>query len=103
MASQDNVLAVTDHVLLSLGEVSNALRIVKKGEIEQINPLIITQTLSQGNYSPLVVFFCMVLYFVLVLFPVESMFLSSKWGALLYIVSVILEGEELPLVLVYWH
>ncbi|KAI5656490.1 hypothetical protein M9H77_25283 [Catharanthus roseus] len=48
MASQDNVLAVTDHVLLSLGEVSNALRIVKKGEIEQINPLIITQTLSQG-------------------------------------------------------
>lgn len=48
MALQDNVLAVTDHVLLPLIEVSNALRIVKKEVSEHINPLIVTQGLSQG-------------------------------------------------------
>lgn len=49
MGLQDNVLAVTDHVLLPLNEVSNALRVMKKEVSENINPLIVTQGLSQGN------------------------------------------------------
>lgn len=78
MALQDNVLAVTDHVLLPLKEVSNALRVVKKEVSEDINPLIVTQGLSQGNFFVLASFYCCFMSMES-LFLFESLFFPSNW------------------------
>ncbi|KAL3497987.1 hypothetical protein ACH5RR_040719 [Cinchona calisaya] len=45
---QENVLALTDQVVLRFGDVLNALRTVNKEGISQIDPLIITQASSQS-------------------------------------------------------
>lgn len=40
---QDNVLAITDHVVLPISAVLNAIKEIKKEGIEQTDPLVITQ------------------------------------------------------------
>lgn len=40
---QDNVLAITDHVILPISVVLNAIKEIKTEGIEQTDPLVITQ------------------------------------------------------------
>lgn len=47
---QQNVLALTDKIVLRLGEVLNALRTVNEKGISQIDPLMMTQALQLSNY-----------------------------------------------------
>lgn len=47
---QGSVLAITDNVVLSLNDVLNAVRTVKKEAVEEINPLIITQASSLSTF-----------------------------------------------------
>ncbi|XP_076925813.1 anamorsin homolog [Bidens hawaiensis] len=46
---QGSVLAVTDNVVVSLNEVLNVVRLVKKEAVEETNPLIITQASSLSS------------------------------------------------------
>lgn len=46
---QGSVLAITDNVMAPLDEVLNAVKIVKKEAVEEINPLIITQASSLSS------------------------------------------------------
>ncbi|KAI3754630.1 hypothetical protein L1987_54417 [Smallanthus sonchifolius] len=48
---QGSVLAITDNAVVSLNEVLNVVRMVKKEAVEEINPLIITQA-SSLSYFP---------------------------------------------------
>lgn len=69
---QDNVLALTDHVVLPVSAVLNAIKEIKKKGNEQTDPLVITQVALIGqpslfylNYiliylSVLVKFYCMI-------------------------------------------
>lgn len=47
---QGSVLAVTDNVVVSLNEVLNVVRLVKKEGVEETNPLIITQASSLSTF-----------------------------------------------------
>ncbi|KAL1803620.1 hypothetical protein ACET3Z_032267 [Daucus carota] len=46
---QDNVLAITDHVVLPISAVLNAIKEIKKEGIEQTDPLVITQASLIGS------------------------------------------------------
>ncbi|KAM7484816.1 hypothetical protein LguiA_000825 [Lonicera macranthoides] len=46
---EDYVLAVTDHPAVPLGAVLNAIRVVKKEGVEQIDPQVITQASSLSS------------------------------------------------------
>ncbi|GJU65014.1 hypothetical protein Tco_1246849 [Tanacetum coccineum] len=43
---EGNILALLENGMVPLHEVLNAVRMVKKGAVEKINPLIITQASS---------------------------------------------------------
>ena len=47
---EDCVLAVTDHPAVPLVAVLNAIRVVKKEGVEQIDPQVITQASSLSIY-----------------------------------------------------
>lgn len=49
---QDNVLAITDNVVVPLNEVLNVMRSVKQS-VEEINPLVITQASSLSTFLSL--------------------------------------------------
>ncbi|XP_027082939.1 anamorsin homolog isoform X1 [Coffea arabica] len=48
-SGHENILALTEQVILQFGEVLNALRMVNKEGITQIDPLIITQASLQSS------------------------------------------------------
>lgn len=48
---QDSVLALTDHVILPISAVFNAVKEIKKEGNEQIDPLVITQASSLGVFA----------------------------------------------------
>lgn len=48
-AINGNVLALTDHVVVPLKKILNAVRVIKKEGVEQIDPLIITQASALGS------------------------------------------------------
>lgn len=50
---QGSVLAITDNVVVSLDEVLNAVRMVKKEVVQDVNPLIINQAASLSTFLSL--------------------------------------------------
>lgn len=50
---QGSVLAITDNVVVSLDEVLNAVRMVKKEVVQDFNPLIINQAASLSTFLSL--------------------------------------------------
>jgi hypothetical protein len=48
---QDKLLVITDQVAVSLSAVLDAIKVARKGEVEQLDPLIITQASSDSLLS----------------------------------------------------